>query len=328
MRHGIPSLGALQAFEAAARHQSFTLAADELSLTNGAVSRSINELEVMVSVPLFRRERQRVVLTESGARYAARVRVHLEHLRRDTSALIESGKEINLDVAIGVTMGAQWFIPRLASFYRECPHIHLHVMGRDQPTFFADSNFDIALYYGRSLWPGLDGRCLIDDDELLPVCAPRLLAGRRLLPLEEIAALPRITLRDIPNAWRDWWLHVGADRSQAPPQQEHRYDMFVMAINAALEGLGVAMLPRLLISRELEQRRLVQVHPLSIAHSEFLYAAYPAHMAESEAFRTFLAWLNAETDRYKAETVKAVRRFGAHSSRYASTRPRKPSQAM
>lgn len=305
MRNGIPSLGALQAFEAAARHQSFAKAADELSLSSGAISRSISELEVLVGVTLFRRERQRVILTDPGARYAARVAIHLEHLRRDTVELVRQSKEISLDIAIGVSFSAQWLIPKLNGFYRLHPHIHLHLMGRDQPIFFNDSNFDAALYFGRSLWPGMQGRCLLNDDQLLLVCAPGLMAGRDQLSLDEINQLPRVSLRDIPSAWRDWGLTAGLPGPGDTRVADHRFEMYVMAINAALESLGVALLPRSLIWRELAQGRLIQAHPTTLPNPDFIYCAYPDHTALNKAFLVFEAWLLDTVAEYQRDVARS-----------------------
>lgn len=304
MRNGIPSLGALQAFEAAARHQSFAKAADELSLSCGAISRSIHELETLFGVTLFRRERQRVILTDPGARYAARVRIHLEHLRRDTVELVRQSREISLDIAIGVSFSAQWLIPKLSGFYRLYPYIRLHLMGRDQPYFFNNSNFDAALYFGRSLWPGMQGRCLLNDDDLMLVCAPGLMGGKGELSLDKIDQLPRISLRDIPDAWHDWCLTVGLAHSEETTVPDHRFEMYVMAINAALESLGVALLPRSLIWRELQQGRLIQAHPVTLPNPDFIYCAYPDHTALNKAFLVFEAWLLDTVAEYQQDAAQ------------------------
>jgi DNA-binding transcriptional LysR family regulator len=304
VRNGIPSLGALQAFEAAARHQSFAQAADELSLSSGAISRSIHELETLFGVTLFRRERQRVILTDPGARYAARVRIHLEHLRRDTVELVRQSREISLDIAIGVSFSAQWLIPKLSGFYRLYPYIRLHLMGRDQPYFFNNSNFDAALYFGRSLWPGMQGRCLLNDDDLMLVCAPGLMGGKGELSLDEIDQLPRISLRDIPDAWHDWCLTVGLTHSEETTVPDHRFEMYVMAINAALESLGVALLPRSLIWRELQQGRLIQAHPVTLPNPDFIYCAYPDHTALNKAFLVFEAWLLDTVAEYQQDAAQ------------------------
>ncbi|WP_426217807.1 LysR substrate-binding domain-containing protein [Pseudomonas sp. DWRC2-2] len=325
MRNGIPSLGVLQAFEAAARHQSFAKAADELSLSSGAISRSINELELLVGVTLFRRERQRVILTDPGTRYAARVRIHLEHLRRDTVELLRHSNDSSLDIAIGVSFSAQWLIPKLSGFYRQYPHIRLHLMGRDQPNFFNDSNFDAAIYFGRSLWMGMQGRCLIDDDDLLLVCAPSFMNGKQCLTLQEIGQLDRISLRDIPNAWRDWGLTVGLTGSGENPVPDHRFEMYVMAINAALESIGIALLPRSLIWRELQQGRLVQAHPTTLHSPDFIYCAYPDHTALNKAFQVFEAWLLDAVDVYQEHAVENRQRFQSPS--IESIKPLNPSQA-
>ena len=123
MRRGVPSLSALQAFEAAARHESFSKAAVELSQTHGAVCKKVNELEAHLGIPLFERVRQRLVLSAAGAEYARRIRVHLDQIRRDTLELIRKQGEVKIQLAVGVTFASQWLIPRLRDFYELNPDV-------------------------------------------------------------------------------------------------------------------------------------------------------------------------------------------------------------
>ena len=185
MRRGVPSLSALQAFEAAARHESFSKAALELSQTHGAVCKKVNELEAHLGIPLFERVRQRLVLSAAGAEYARRIRVHLDQIRRDTLELMRQQSEVKIQLAVGVTFASQWLIPRLHDFYALNPDLQLHIMGRDQPTFFDNSSFDAAIYFGQSLWPAMPGQPLVSDDEILAVCAPALIGARDGLSSEE-----------------------------------------------------------------------------------------------------------------------------------------------
>ncbi len=306
MRLGVPSLSALQAFEASARHQNFAAAAQELALTHGAVCKRVGELEKHLGVALFERVKQRLVLTPAGAEYAKRIRVHLDQIRRDTLDVVQQGRETELEIAVGVTFAAQWLIPRLDDFYANTRDVRLHILGRDQPVFFDDSAFDAAIYFSTRLWPGMPGTALVTDDSLMLVAAPRLLEGRASLSLEQIAEHSWICPRDLPRVWDDWFasqgLQGGANAVEIKPQRSaQRYDMFVMAINAAVAGLGVALLPRVLIERELASGALVQAHAHTLANPQTIYFSYPAQRRDWAPLRQFDAWLRNAVDRYLAE---------------------------
>jgi DNA-binding transcriptional LysR family regulator len=320
MRRGVPSLSALQAFEAAARHESFSKAAIELAQTHGAVCKKVNELEAQLGITLFERVRQRLVLSAAGAEYARRIRVHLDQIRRDTAELVQQRTEVLIQLAVGVTFAAQWLIPRLPDFYARNPDLRLHIMGRDQPTFFDNSRFDAAIYSSQGLWPGMPGLPLVADDDILAVCAPTLRGNRAVLGAEEIAALPWIHTRDLPRAWPAWCETAGnltaghqsagseAARpgTAAPLVIEHtapdqRFDMFIMAINAAVSGLGVALLPRILIERELGAGTLVQAHPHTIPNPVTIYYSFPEQKRGWEPLERFNLWLNAAIGTYRAD---------------------------
>jgi DNA-binding transcriptional LysR family regulator len=291
VRRGVPSLSSLQAFEAAARHESFSKAALELSQTHGAICKKVNELEAQLGVALFERVRQRLVLSQAGAEYARRIRVHLDQIRRDTQELVNRRNEVQIQLAVGVTFAAQWLIPRLPAFYADNPDLRLHIMGRDQPTFFDNFSFDAAIYFSQSPWPGMPGHQLLSNGALLAVATPALAGGG--LTVAEIAALPWIHTRDLPRAWQSW-SETASVRPVEHTAENRHFDMFIMAINATLSGLGVALLPRILIERELHAGTLVQVHPQTVANSETLYYAFPEQKRGWEPLRRFESWLSEE----------------------------------
>jgi DNA-binding transcriptional LysR family regulator len=305
MRRGVPSLSALQAFEATARYENFSKAADELSQTHGAICKKVNELEADLGVTLFQRVRQRLVLTAAGAEYARCIRVHLDQIRRDTVDLISSEKAIHIDLAVGVTFAAQWLIPRLQDFYAKHADIRVHIIGRDQPQFFNDSNFDATIYFGQNLWPGMPGYPLISDDDLLLVCSPELMAGRTALSAEEIRCMAWIQTRDIPRAWQEWCETLDGQRPDrdVPDQQ---YDMFIMAINATLSGMGLALLPRILIDRELMNGTLVQAHSHVVANPNTIYFAFPEQRREWRPLRQFQEWLYTAARDYRQHIRCAI----------------------
>jgi DNA-binding transcriptional LysR family regulator len=298
MRRGVPSLSALQAFEAAARHENFSQAAAELSQTHSAICKKVNELEAHLGIALFERVRQRLVLSPAGAEYARRIRVHLDQIRRDTLEVVRQQSELHLELAIGVTFASQWLIPRLHDFHAQNPNIRLHIMGRDQPTFFDDSSFDAAIYFARNLWPAMPGVPLVNDDEVLAVCTPGLLDRRTQLSAAEIGGLPWIHTRDLPRAWLDWTESLDAKGLGHGAANRH-YDMFIMAINAAVSGLGVALLPRILIDRELRSGTLVQVHAHSIPNPETIYYSFPEQKRDWEPLRRFDQWLISTVRDYR-----------------------------
>lgn len=176
MRRKIPSTSALIAFESAARHQSFTKAADELALTQSAVCRQIGSLESFLGVELFRRSRRGVKLTDAGQAYSRRVALQLDAVERDTLAVMGQQGQQSLELAVVPSFGTQWLLPRLVDFQRQQPHVTVNLTSRTRPFLFADSDFDAAIYYGDADWPGTQADFLMAENAQ-PVCSPQLIAG-------------------------------------------------------------------------------------------------------------------------------------------------------
>src|SRR3954467_13530598 len=169
MRRRLPSMGALMAFSAAAKHLSVTRAASELALTESAVTRQIAQLETQLGVKLFHRIKKRITLTRAGQAYSTRVAQSLEQIARD--ALEVMGYEADgtvLDVAALPTVGTQWLIPRLPDFYAGQPGVTVNVSARNTRFFFIETALDGALYFGQPDWPGTRADYLFDE-VLLPV---------------------------------------------------------------------------------------------------------------------------------------------------------------
>ena len=208
MRRKIPSLQALACFDAAARHESYTRAAQELALTQGAVSRQITSLEEFVGVVLFRRTRHGVALTERGAEYARQIAPRLQGLERDTQDIMSSqGSGGSIHLAAVPTFATRWLIPRLPDLKALHPDITVHIETRTRPFMFADTPFDAALYAGTpeqvSQWAGTRALRLLAED-VVPVCRPELLGGQSSLTAEAIALLPLLQQSTRPGAWRQW----------------------------------------------------------------------------------------------------------------------------
>ncbi|ALS59733.1 LysR substrate-binding domain-containing protein [Pandoraea norimbergensis] len=288
MRRKIPSNSALQAFEAAARHGSFARAADELALTEGAVSRQIARLEAFLGVTLFERAGNRVRLAPNGARYAVQVRETLDRLERDSLYLMGQPIEgASIDIAASPTFATRWLIPRLKHFQNKHPNVTVHIAERMEPFLFAGSGFDAAIHFDHPAWAGMHLHPLLEE-VLVPVCSPALLAEAG--PNTLLDALPRLHRRQNPDAWQSYAQATGILLTNSAVGA--RFDLHSMLIEAALAGLGVALVPRLYVETELEQGRLVAPWPDANAITKTFCLVLPEPIELSEPpMQAFAKWL-------------------------------------
>ena len=295
MRRKIPSNSALMAFEASARHGSFARAADELALTEGAISRQIGRLEAFLGVTLFERVGNRVRLLPNGERYAAQVRETLDRLERDSQYLMGQPSDgASLDIAILPTFATRWLIPRLKPFQERHPNITLHLAERMEPFVLTGSGFDAAIHFEHPAWTGMRTHRLLHE-VLVPVCHPALITGRD--PATALDALPRLHRRQNPDAWQRYAQETGLALTN--PAVGARYDLHSMQIEAALAGLGVALVPRLYVETELAEGRLVAPWPngISIAKTFCLILPEPIRLSEGP-IQMFANWLIGEACRH------------------------------
>ena len=305
MRRAIPSTQALACFESAARHVSYTRAAQELSLTQSAVSRQIIALEEFLGVPLFRRTRHGVLLTEAGRQYALQVGRWLQGLERDTLDIMShQGEGGPINLAAVPTFATRWLLPRLPLLAREHPDVTVHIDVQTRPFLFADTGFDAALYAGTpeqvASWPGVQALWLMDE-EVVPVCSPQLLAtaqqrdpGRAWLPVGPgvIAQMPLLQQSTRPQGWRQWFDAMGVEAPRALDGM--RLELFSMLAVAASQGLGVALMPPMLIEQELTRGDLIVVCPQPLRGNRAYYLVTPELAAEAQqtpALRAFSEWL-------------------------------------
>ena len=296
MRRKIPSTAALVAFESAARHQSFTKAADELNLTQSAICRQIGGLESFLNVELFRRSRRGVVLTEAGVAYSRKVAAQLDAVERDTLALMGNQGTTSIELAVVPTFGTQWLLPRLRAFQQLHPEVTVHLTNRTRPFLFADTHFDAAIYYGDAEWSGTEAHFLMYE-HLLPVCSPALL-GDAPVDAERIASLPLLQQTTRPYAWRQWFAAQGMNvaRDMTGP----RLELFSMLAQAAQHEMGIALIPPFLIQRELEEGSLVIALDRAVPNNDrAYYLMVPERKAKSAALKAFRDWLLAQADAYR-----------------------------
>ncbi|WP_434626694.1 LysR family transcriptional regulator [Pseudomonas sp. Z1-29] len=298
MRRKIPSTAALISFEAAARHESFTKAALELSLTQGAICRQIASLEDFLGVELFRRSRRGVKLTEAGLSYSRRIATQLDAVERDTlSVMGHTGANV-IELAVVPTFGTQWLLPRLKDFQQQHPEVTVNLTNRTRPFLFADTDFDAAIYFGDADWSGTESHKLMGEKPL-PVCSPSLLGNRKTLTPEAIAELPLLQQTTRPYAWRQWF--NSQDLNIARDLTGPRYELFSMLAQAAMHDMGVALIPPFLIQRELAEKRLVIANPNALSSLKAYYLMIPERKVESASLRAFRDWLVTEARNYDVE---------------------------
>lgn len=294
MRRKLPSTAALAAFEAAARHQSFTRAASELAVTQSAVCRQIAGLEDFLGVALFRRGQRGVVLTEAGERYARSVATRLDEVERDTLDLMaQAGRQGggSLELAVVPTFATHWLLPRLARFHAAHPGITVHLSARSRPFLFDDTALDAAIHAGEGLWPGTEGVRLLEET-LVTVASPALAATRPRWSPADLAGVTLLQASTRPYAWRHWFESQGLrlDHDMSGPRME----LFSLLLEAAAQGLGVALVPRLLAAEALSAGRLVQLLPHEAPSDRAYHLLWPEAKAGLPALQAFAGWLQAE----------------------------------
>lgn len=296
MRRKIPSTVALSAFEAAARHQSYTKAADELSVTQSAVCRQIAGLEDFLGVRLFRRSRRGVALTDAGMRYSRLVTARLDEVERDTLDIMAKGAEGGaLELGVVPTFSTRWLLPRLPSFVERHPGIHVNLTAQTRPFLFDDTPFDAAIHAGTSVWPGTEGVILLRE-QLVPVCSPELAGGRTEWSLREWRRTALLQQTTRPYAWRLWFASKGlsVEGDMAGP----RLELFSMLSEAARQGLGVALVPPFLVEDELAHGLLVRISRHEYLSDLRYRLIYPEHESGNLLLRAFREWLVGEAKAY------------------------------
>lgn len=290
MRPRLPPLNALPSFEAAARHLSFSKAADELHVTHGAVSRAVRNLEDHLGLRLMIRTSRSVRLTPVGASFAAEIRNVLEHLGAATSAATGQTSRI-VSVSTIDSFAARWLMPRLFRFRLAHGDIDVRVATSERLADFVSDGIDIAIRCGAGKYPGLSAELLMKEDHF-PVCSPKLLKGRH--PLRTPADLAHHPLlHDVFTVdWAIWLRNAGIDIIDA-----HRGPTFLSsdhAIQAAVRGEGVVLGRSALVADDLAAGRLVRPFELSLPAGFAYYVVYPPRALERPGVKSFRDWLIAE----------------------------------
>jgi LysR family glycine cleavage system transcriptional activator len=287
-----PPMGAIRAFAAAARLLSFTRAADELGVTQSAVSHGIRELEARIGKPLFLRDGRRLALSETGRLYLPFVGDALDRLKAGDRALADPERNPHvLTVSVSPSFAAKWLVPRLGAFFAEHPDLDLRISATPQHVNLADGEIDLAVRHGDGHWPELDAVQLCRET-LFPVCNPVLAPAGGPLELAALSGLPLIHHRT-PQAWIDWFRGCGFE----PPRQVQHgpvYNEMSLAIDAAVAGQGVALARSALAALDLEAGRLVRPAAQSAPASFGYWVVCSPASADLPKIARFRAWLLRE----------------------------------
>lgn len=290
----LPDSRTLFIFDAAARHENFTKAAIDCALSHSAVCRQISKLEDALGLKLFARANRRVTLTDAGREYWSTVRVHLSRLEHDTRQFVRhGGKGRVVELATLPTMATKWLIPLLKDFYRHHSDITVNLAVRTRPFLFSEESFHAAIHHGSGRWPG--ARCdYLFAEECAAVCSPAFPNLRRLRKGDfRDAVLLHQSTR--PDAWNQWFAESGGE-SATVARHGPSFELFTMLSRAAEQGLGVALIPRFLITEELARGSLVVANERCLTTNSAYHFAYPESGLNSAGER-FRDWVLAAAHR-------------------------------
>jgi LysR family glycine cleavage system transcriptional activator len=287
----LPSLNGLRAFEAAARHLSFTLAASELNVTQTAISHQIRRLEEELGIRLFIRQNRALALTPEARDYLPGVRAAFNDLRLATDRLLRRDDDKVLTVSTIASLAAKWLLPRLTDFQEAHPGIDVRITTSTSLVDFQRDNVDAAIRYGRGQWAGLRADWLMAD-ELFPVCSPSLLRGDE--PLRTPGDLKDYVLLHT-NSGDDWrlWLTAAGLPTDISRQPGLTFDMTFVTIQAAIDGMGVAMGRTSYVRDDIAKGRLVVPFKIALPADAGFYLVSPEGRREAPKLAAFRQWMIA-----------------------------------
>ncbi|MBR2687852.1 MAG: transcriptional regulator GcvA [Aquamicrobium sp.] len=291
MARKLPPLNALPSFEAAARHLSFSRAAEELNVTHGAVSRAVKNLEDQLGVQLFERATRSVRLTAVGEPYARAVRDVLDQLAIATASATSRHSNTTLNVSTSDGFAGKWLVPRLYRFHRAHGDIDVRVSTTGKLTNFRGDGIDIAIRYGSGDYPGLTSEFLAGE-EVFPVCSPKLLEGA--YPLREPEDLRHHTLihDGYPIDWAAWL--ASARVEGVDPRSGLTFDSASFAVESAVQGEGVVLGRTMLVAADLASGRLVRPFARALKSLSSFYVVYLPDAIRQRKVRAFRDWLLSE----------------------------------
>lgn len=288
----LPPLNALKAFESAARHLNFTKAAEELFVTQAAVSHQIKLLEDFLSIQLFHRRNRILELTESGLQYFEEIRPLLEQIAKATDKIRAKNNRQILTISVPQTFGMQWLVPRLNDFHEKFPDVEVRIKGVDQDEGQLGKEIDVAIYYGNGKWDNLESVCLAEAP-LVILASPKYLAENPLNTPDDIIGkmLLHVFSR---NKWKRTIEHFKLDDKIDVEEAGTMFSHTFMALQAAMHNQGVAIANKILAQHEIEQGNLIEPFPTGLIDEKTFYVVYPHQMAEVLKVQLFVEWITTE----------------------------------
>lgn len=290
-RRLIPSTSMLMAFEASARNGSFTQAAQELSLTQGAISRQVNALEEQLGVKLFKRIKKTIKLTSAGESYSVEVASALRTIRNASLNAMSDTQGQTLNLAILPTFAMRWLMPRFPDFLKKNPQITVNFTTKLSAFDFNNEDLHTAIHFGHPNWPDTEGTFLMCE-EAVPVAAPSFIGTHTIKSADEITHMPLIHLETRPKAWSSWFEQKGL---KPPNDKGMVLEQFSMVTQAAVNGLGVAMLPHFLINSELERGELEILMDSPLENSAGYFLVTPTTHVNYAPVEALKNWLLEQT---------------------------------
>lgn len=289
-RDFLPHLPWLRSFEAAARLLNFTVAGEELGLTQAAMSQHVSALESALGVKLFHRRQRGVELTAEGAAYLPHVQTALAGLARSTADLFGERRGTEIAIVAPISFATLWLAPRLAGFRKANPAILLSITTAHIPADYPADNGDFEIRFGTGSWPGRQAWRLTSE-RLTPVCAPALLPRKT----RDWSQLPLLTVKGPREMWRDWFARAKTE----PSRPILSFDSFVAAHAAALAGAGVLLGSRPLIDPELQNRRLMRLSPIELESPNGHFLAARSTLSLGPPHQKVLEWFLEEAARMR-----------------------------
>lgn len=289
MIRNLPPFPALRAFEAAARHNSFTAAADELHVTHGAISRQVAAFEAWVGVQVFHRVGKRVRLTDDGRRYLATVQAAFDSIALATNQLRDTAVVNVLRINAVPTFAMKWLLPRLNQFQRMVPNVELRLSTSNAPVETLDA-FDVAVRRGPGHWPDCASAHFLDEMEI-PMCSPALVQRLPIRTPDDLARHVLLHSDTRPDAWRTWLAAAGV---KVKCRKKQSFDHFYLVLQAAVDGLGVALGPLPLVADELASGRLVAPFAGPSIDARGYWWVARREVANAPLVEQFCGWLEAQ----------------------------------
>lgn len=294
----LPNLAALRAFEAAARHENFSRAADEIHVTHGAISHQVRALEEELGVALFTRHGKRIAITAEGERFAVTLRKALTEIAVAAATLKADAKQKRLTVTALPSLAARWLSPRLGRFIEQYPDLELMLQSSGHLTDFVRESVDIGIRFGKGNYPGLSVEKLMDD-YYYPVASPRFNGGK--LPQTPQHLAHQMLLRCEMEPWTPWFRAAGLDTLE--PTGGLVFQDASMLVRAAAEGHGIALARHAIAAADIASGELVRLFDVAFKCPQSYYLVCPPEALKKPQVQAFRNWLREEVKKMAAQTV-------------------------